>query len=81
MCRLLVVGGGPAGLLTVGIPTNLTGDVELIWRPPLWKLSPLALASRLLLALATEAAWSMTERGDTQTLVWPGALDGDSQGA
>jgi hypothetical protein len=62
--RPLLVGGGPAGLLVVEIPADLTGDlqVELTWRPPLWKLSLLALAFGLLLAIATQAAWLLVGR-------------------
>lgn len=69
--RQLSLGGGPAGLLVVDIPAELDDpdvQVELTWRPPLWKLSLLALATGLMIAAGTQAAWSWRSRHSAVSL-------------
>ncbi len=56
--RQLLVGGGPAGLLTVDIPADVSdGEVVVTWRPPFWTVSLLALALAVLIAVAAQIAW------------------------
>ncbi len=56
--RVLQVGGGPAGLLTVDIPADVSsGEVILTWVPPYWRPSLLILAVGLLVGIATQLVW------------------------
>jgi hypothetical protein len=49
---------GPAGLVTVSIPEEVTsGTVTLTWSPPLWRPSILAALLGLLLGIGTHVWW------------------------
>ncbi|MFA9563814.1 MAG: hypothetical protein ACERLM_03775 [Acidimicrobiales bacterium] len=49
---------GPAGLVTVSIPEEVTsGTVTLTWSPPLWRPSILAALLGLLLGIGTQVWW------------------------
>lgn len=56
--RSLLVGGGPAGLLTVTIPSDVdAGEVQVTWVPPYWRPSLLVLTLGLLVGAGTQVLW------------------------
>jgi hypothetical protein len=59
----LLVGGGPAGLLTVTIPDGAdAGRVIVTWTPPFWRPSQLALVLGLALGILVSLWWWRTGR-------------------
>lgn len=59
--RPLLVGGGPAGLLTVTIPADVdVGDVVVTWQPPYWRPSLAVLVLGLVVGVGTQIFWMRT---------------------